>query len=277
MSSPHFTIFNHYPSSQFLFSAGSILFRHPPESPTGTSTPYPISSLDGTGPPTSTRSSSQQDLLGLSPPTETSTNSRDNVERAGDGHTTPSPSSDNLEICILHHRKNDLWVLPKGRKDQGETLISAALRETYEETGYACELLPCKMSTRAPAVGVDTHPNQVLIAEESVEPFSISIRPLVNRTAEMARSKKLIGDSTDPAPNIKIIFWYLARLKDGARTQRVLGTQTDSEDYEAAFLDADVAVQKLSFEQDRQVASQAVDLVRSSEQALAAIQRPLFL
>jgi 8-oxo-dGTP pyrophosphatase MutT (NUDIX family) len=32
-----------------------------------------------------------------------------------------------LEICVLHDRKKDEWVLPKGRKDCGESIEAAAV------------------------------------------------------------------------------------------------------------------------------------------------------
>jgi 8-oxo-dGTP pyrophosphatase MutT (NUDIX family) len=36
---------------------------------------------------------------------------------------------------LLHHREEDRWCLPKGHVDPGESLATAALRETTEETG----------------------------------------------------------------------------------------------------------------------------------------------
>jgi 8-oxo-dGTP pyrophosphatase MutT (NUDIX family) len=33
-----------------------------------------------------------------------------------------------LEICVLHDRKKDEWLLPKGRKDCGESIEAAAVR-----------------------------------------------------------------------------------------------------------------------------------------------------
>ncbi len=60
-----------------------------------------------------------------------------------------------LQVCFLHHTTGDEWMLPKGRQDLGESLSEAAVRETFEETGYACELLPVTMITRAPETGQD--------------------------------------------------------------------------------------------------------------------------
>jgi 8-oxo-dGTP pyrophosphatase MutT (NUDIX family) len=40
-------------------------------------------------------------------------------------------------VLLLHHRDEDRWCLPKGHVEPGESLASAAVRETLEETGLA--------------------------------------------------------------------------------------------------------------------------------------------
>src|SRR5262249_56741439 len=39
-------------------------------------------------------------------------------------------------IALVHLRKRDEWVLPKGKLDDGETPRAAARREVLEETGH---------------------------------------------------------------------------------------------------------------------------------------------
>jgi len=151
----------------------------------------------------------------------------------------PSPLSNKLEICILHHLKRDAWLLPKGRKDQGETIEQAAVRETYEETGFKCRLWPQRMPTRAPAAGV----NNIFttqIVDDLVEPIGITIRDLGK-------------------DDIKIIFWFIAKAEDGV--EKVHGTQMESEDFESTFMDAQEAVEKLTFECDRDIVRRALSLV----------------
>jgi 8-oxo-dGTP pyrophosphatase MutT (NUDIX family) len=41
-----------------------------------------------------------------------------------------------LQVCILYHTISQEYLLPKGRRDLEERTTIAALRETYEETGY---------------------------------------------------------------------------------------------------------------------------------------------
>lgn len=47
-----------------------------------------------------------------------------------------------LQVCILYQAKEDRYILPKGRKDRGESLEETALRETYEGT---FGLTPCSL------------------------------------------------------------------------------------------------------------------------------------
>lgn len=147
-----------------------------------------------------------------------------------------NPSSKVLEICILHHLRRDEWLLPKGRKDRGETIEEAALRETYEETGFKCRLWPQRMPTRAPAVDMDdVHTTQIV--DNLVEPIGITIRDLGK------------GD-------IKIIFWFIAKAEDGA--SKVHGTQMATENFESTFVDAHEAVERLTFESDRDIVRRAL-------------------
>ena len=43
------------------------------------------------------------------------------------------------EIAVIHRPKYMDWSLPKGKLEEGEGWLEAALREVEEETGYRCE------------------------------------------------------------------------------------------------------------------------------------------
>ncbi|KAF9243823.1 hypothetical protein BU15DRAFT_42645 [Melanogaster broomeanus] len=151
------------------------------------------------------------------------------------------------QICILHSPKAKVCVLPKGRKDHGESIESAAIRETFEETGYDCKLLPCTMTTRAPL----PHVNMVdmpHVVEGATEPFAITVRSL--------------GEEK----GTKIIWWYLAIATEDAKKQ---GTQTDSEDFQSEFIEAGRAVERLTFQDDREIAGRALKLVLDMEEGQA--------
>jgi 8-oxo-dGTP pyrophosphatase MutT (NUDIX family) len=156
------------------------------------------------------------------------------------------PDSSALEICILHHLTEDEWLLPKGRKDRGETIEQAAIRETYEETGYPCHLWPQRMPTRAPAPGInDTHYAEVV--DNITEPVAVAIRDLGEGRA-------------------KLIFWYIALAEDGA--EKVAGSQMENENFESAFLDIPTVLERLTFQNDREVVQQAVDIVKGGAKGM---------
>ncbi|MFF2847174.1 NUDIX hydrolase [Streptomyces sp. NPDC058001] len=43
-----------------------------------------------------------------------------------------------LEICLVHRPKYDDWSHPKGKLKRDEDVLTGALREVEEETGYHC-------------------------------------------------------------------------------------------------------------------------------------------
>jgi 8-oxo-dGTP diphosphatase len=49
-------------------------------------------------------------------------------------------SDDGLEVLVVHRPKYADWSLPKGRLDDGESLLECALREVEEETGLVCNV-----------------------------------------------------------------------------------------------------------------------------------------
>ncbi|KAI0315213.1 NUDIX hydrolase domain-like protein [Amylostereum chailletii] len=147
------------------------------------------------------------------------------------------PPSSPLEICLLFHSTRQEWILPKGRKDQDESISNAVIRETYEETGYPCKLLPVKMETRAPSVGSQTK-DAVVLVEECCEPFMMTLRQVNER-------------------NVKLIWWYIT-VVDG---ERVDGTQTAVENYVPRFMPVDEALQSAEFQSDRDVIERAIKLV----------------
>ncbi|KAI6096178.1 hypothetical protein EDD16DRAFT_694260 [Pisolithus croceorrhizus] len=150
-----------------------------------------------------------------------------------------SDTAGRWQICVLHDRVEKVHVLPKGRKDCGESIDGAAVRETYEETGYPCKLLPCRMTTRAPL----PHTNMLdepRVVDDISEPFAITLRDLKEK-------------------GTKTIWWYLTVVSGG----REEGTQTDSEDFYPEFFQADDAIRRLTFQDDKDIAQRALTLVDS--------------
>ncbi|KAF7793118.1 hypothetical protein EIP86_004227 [Pleurotus ostreatoroseus] len=155
--------------------------------------------------------------------------------------------TEELQICLIYHPDREQWLLPKGRKDCGETIEAAAIRETYEETGYICELVPLRMPTRATIAG-ESQKDDSKVRDAVLEPMAVVVQ-----------DREVKG--------VKVMWWFVTRVQDG--TRKVEGTQMASENYESHFLEANEAIAKLTFEGYRDIAKKALELVRSTEASLS--------
>lgn len=162
-----------------------------------------------------------------------------------------------LQVCLLRHPLRNEWLLPKGRKDRGESLEQTALRETFEETGFPPILLPVGMHTRAPdpAANLKDGPPGMFVPQ-CAEPFAGSVRQIAER-------------------NTKFTWWFTAIVDDAPRwprasdgeVARVDGTMTDSECFESEWVDVDGpdgAEGRVTYENDRELVRKAVELVRAT-------------
>ena len=156
-----------------------------------------------------------------------------------------------LQVCFLHQLTKDEWLLPKGRQDRGESLAQAALRETYEETGYTCKLLPVDMTTRATEPGINTKDRPQLV-QGCTEPFTVSLRHVAER-------------------DVKLVWWFIASVPE-CDAEKKLGTQMQSENFESVWCDVnidvcdvralDTAVERLTYANDREIVKEAIRLVQ---------------
>ncbi|CAO5170345.1 8-oxo-dGTP diphosphatase [Frankia sp. AiPs1] len=67
-------------------------------------------------------------------------------------------TDDEQRILLVHKTDNDLWALPGGGMDLGESITDAAVRETKEETGVDIEVTGL--------IGVYTNPRHVLAYDD---------------------------------------------------------------------------------------------------------------
>ncbi|GJJ10275.1 hypothetical protein Clacol_004501 [Clathrus columnatus] len=150
-----------------------------------------------------------------------------------------------LEVCILYHETKGHWLLAKGRKDRGESVEDAAIRETFEETGYPCRLMSgLQMWTRAPPPGSQTKDSAALVSN-AIEPFAVTMRT--------------VGPT-----NVKFTWWYIAEWTGEPKQD---GTQTLSESFTSEFVSVDTALKRLTFETDREVVEKAAKIVLESDHA----------
>ncbi|KAL3459139.1 hypothetical protein BJX64DRAFT_265339 [Aspergillus heterothallicus] len=138
------------------------------------------------------------------------------------------------QVCLIQHHGE--WLLPKGRRNIGESRHEAALREVQEETGYKCHIHPVPMLTRAPrAEDPEDVPDTARLCTESTEPFMLTIRELSRGT------------------DAKIIWWYVAVVdSDAART---------TPGFSAQLLACEEALQRLTFQTDRDVLCNAMAII----------------
>ena len=130
------------------------------------------------------------------------------------------------KALLLHYRPKDEFFFAKGHKDVGESLEAASLRETEEETGYKCTLLPHREETQATQNPSSTH----------TEPIAVQQR---------------IKDGVR-----KLIFWFVASgdEMDKSVHQRL----EEGEDFEARWVPVQELISILTFEDDKEVAKQAL-------------------
>ncbi|KAI5781699.1 hypothetical protein DFH27DRAFT_580665 [Peziza echinospora] len=62
-------------------------------------------------------------------------------------------------VVVIHDEASNVWMLPRGRKDRGESISACALREGMEESGYAAQLLTYTGGTLQPR-GEDVQANE---------------------------------------------------------------------------------------------------------------------
>ena len=147
------------------------------------------------------------------------------------------------EICLLHLLERDEYILAKGRRNCGEVIADTVIREVEEETGYRCRLLPVAMPTRAPPNNENGQLKDVpRLLSNITEPFFLQVRQL--------------DDS-----NLKIIWWFIAAVdEDWIDRIEQLGEQK----FKAKFYQYAEALQKLSFENDRKMVRNAIDIVKTT-------------
>ncbi|KAH0368129.1 hypothetical protein KCU65_g4109, partial [Aureobasidium melanogenum] len=130
-------------------------------------------------------------------------------------------------ILLIRMRSTNEIFLPKGRKDENECLKAAALRETFEETGYSATILPLSVPTHA-----------------------------TNRTGGGAHEEPIAVTQRVKDGVLKIIFWFAASVD--SREVPEQGTQQEGEDFEPIWLDCTHSLAALTFDDDREVAKLAI-------------------
>ncbi|GAB1210727.1 hypothetical protein APSETT445_009524 [Aspergillus pseudonomiae] len=181
--------------------------------------------------------------MATSPNTTTQYTSEQFVESSG-AILFDLSNSQRKTVCLIHYHAKNEWLLAKGRRNCGESRQEAALREVREETGYQAHLFPVTMQTRAPPIDEQGHlPDVPRSYPDLTEPFMVTIRQL----------------GKDGGHDVKIIWWFIAALDDGV----VPGSASRGEEqFTPEFFPLEEALEKLSFQNDRDVLKQAISLIQ---------------
>ncbi|KAJ7271095.1 NUDIX hydrolase domain-like protein [Mycena rebaudengoi] len=167
-----------------------------------------------------------------------------------------------LKVVVLYESKEKHWFLPKGRKDIGESLEQAALREAHEESGYRVEFLPLYIPTCAPIAPNTTESHYA----KNCEPIYIST------TSYPARKR---SNWTSPGGTY-IVSWYVGQIPQHAVRQEGTG-MPDEANYETYLLDVKDAVRKLESGVEAQVVEYAWRLFKDASGLPTLFERLLNL
>ena len=145
------------------------------------------------------------------------------------GTVTLDPST--RRVLLVLSRPTQEYLLPKGRKNASEIFGSAAVRETYEETGVRCSLVAHGFPSLAPEADAS-----------STEPIAVQQRVSMGKW--------------------KLIFWFVATAD--SNVPPVHGTQEEYELFDTVWVDAAEAAGKLAREDDAEVVRTVVEKVLGS-------------
>lgn len=143
------------------------------------------------------------------------------------GVVAQTNASGKVEIALVFRKSEDLWALPKGGPDDGESVERTALREVHEETGLDVNLISSIDETRY-----------------------TFIKSKYNRK----KKKKVVDDSSGKLRVRKTVYWYLMEPTGGDFANH------DHEYDEVRWVELDDAVSHLKHASEAKVARKAVGM-----------------
>lgn len=174
------------------------------------------------------------------------------------------------KVLIILDRQTGTYKLPRGRKDWGETLEATAERETLEETGVCCTLLPVPLSTRAtlPSLALRDPSHPLHAAARGARFADAAGDVLAAGSALLAEPFALMQHVQPLAGPLAVVLWYVAIADSSAPLAQ--GTQMADEDYEARWVAYGEAAALMVNEDYAGVVKKGIDLARALEEAPGA-------
>ncbi|KAJ0163023.1 hypothetical protein CTA2_3631 [Colletotrichum tanaceti] len=147
-------------------------------------------------------------------------------------------------ILLIYNKRHRIYQLPKGRKNIGEDLLAAALRETREETGVEARSVALRLRTRATRAGGPPESPEVSEEVADTEPVAVCHYP-------------------DPASGaMKMVFYFVA---EGSCDLAQEGwTGEDRIKFDVVWVEIAAAADMLAFKEDGMVVDKALEDLRAS-------------
>lgn len=158
---------------------------------------------------------------------------------------------DRAKVLVVWNNRLKLYQLPKGRRNLDESMLEAALRETYEETGLHVTPLELNIATRA------TLPKTEDSAKAKKNPD----------ITEGHLSKEFVGAYLYPDPQseteaLKIVFFFAATAD--STTTPDSDTQEEWEKLDASWIPLSEVHSTLRFAVEIETVLKAVEDVKKS-------------
>lgn len=123
---------------------------------------------------------------------------------------------DSGRVLMIQRGDNDLWAIPGGAQDLGETTTAAAVREVREETGLDVEITGL--------VGIYSDPRHVIAYDDGEvrQEFSICFlaHPIGGRLAPSSESKTVQWVEPDQLDQLNIHESVRLRIEHGLQRRR---------------------------------------------------------
>ncbi|KAJ8692180.1 hypothetical protein PTI98_009516 [Pleurotus ostreatus] len=127
----------------------------------------------------------------------------------GVGMVIIQPETEKVVLCYDSRRKH--YFFPKGRKDAGEAMETAVLREAYEESGFRATFLPLYTPSHAPIPPQDLDIAWSDNPIKSSEPFFVSTKTY-NPPSSLNPFTKYEVDTS----RVYFIHWYVGQIPANA-------------------------------------------------------------
>jgi 8-oxo-dGTP pyrophosphatase MutT (NUDIX family) len=177
------------------------------------------------------------------------------------------------KVLLIWNKKLKIFQLPKGRKNIGEDMLSAAMRETYEETGVKATPLRLKIATRATPPSEQLHESDRKNAkarEVNGNGYVTAAKPSATCGCEITEgrlSTEFLGccrypDPQSSIPAIKVVFYFAGTADSTVPVGP--GAPEEWEKLDTVWASTTEAARMLRFKAEAKIVKKALEDARKS-------------